>query len=160
MTAKEYLELAYRIDCIIRQRQDICAGHRASLYGRSIDLSGAHCSSGGDSLGKAIGKVADYEAETDRIISDLVSIRLDIEKSIMQITNKMQRETLINRYLLYCPWKNVYDKDTGELIRQGIREKMGYSSEAVFKFHSEGLKKITVPENITVKYSEILSRLC
>ena len=50
MTAKEYLELAYRIDCIIRQRQDICAGHRASLYGRSIDLSGAHCSSGGDSL--------------------------------------------------------------------------------------------------------------
>lgn len=159
MTAKEYLEIAYRIDCIIRQRQEICAGHRASLYGRSVDLSGLHGSGGGDSLGKAIGKVTDYEAETDKLIAAVVGIRMEIERSIMALTNKMQRETLINRYLLYMPWKNVYDKDTGELVQQGIREKMGYSSEAVFKFHSEGLKKIHVPEKITVKYSEIQQML-
>jgi hypothetical protein len=53
------------------------------------------------------------------------------------------------------PWKNRYDKDTGELIEQGIKEKTGYSEQSVYKFHTDGLEKISVPEKIRVKYSEI-----
>jgi len=156
LTTKEYLELAYRIDKVIQRRRELAAKHRDSLYGRSIDYSNSGGSGGGnDALGRAVASVRDYEAETDKIISILVSIRFEIESSINGISDKMQKEVLTDRYLLYMPWKNRYDKDTGKLLEQGIKEKMGYSAEAVYKFHSEGLKNISVPEKITVKYSEI-----
>lgn len=156
MTAKEYLELAYKIDKVVQRRREVAKKHRDSLYGRSIEYT--ESSAGGtsmDSLGIAIANVRSYEDETDRIISALIAIRFEVEQSINAVSDRMQKEVLTDRYLLYMPWKSRYDKDTGELLETGIREKMGYSAEAVYKFHSEGLKKITVPEKITVKYSEI-----
>lgn len=156
MTAKEYLELAYKVDNAVQRRREVANKHRGSLYGRSIDYSesgGNHNS--GDTLGEAIASICSYEKETDMIIAALVDIRFEIEKSINAVPNKKQRDILTYRYLLYMPWKNKCDKDTGEILERGIKEKTGYSSESVFKFHSAGLKKISVPEKITVKYSEI-----
>ena len=156
LTPKDCLKLPYKIDKEIQLRTSITIKHRDSLYGRSIDYS-ANGSGGSasDALGAAIASIRDYEADTDKLIAALVAIRLDIEDLINGIHNSKQREVLIDRYLLYMPWKNRYDKDTGELIEQGIKEKTGYSEESMYKFHSSGLKKITVPEKITVKYSEI-----
>lgn len=156
MTTREYLELAYKIDKAIQRRQEVADKHRDSLYGRSVEYyesSGSHNSK--DTLGEAIANICSYEHETDKLIAALIDIRFEIEQSINTVSNKMQRDVLTYRYLLYMPWKTRYDKDTGDVIEKGIKEKIGYSSEAVFKFHSEGLKKITVPEKITVKYSEI-----
>lgn len=156
MTPKDYLKLPYKIDKEIQLRNSITAKHRDSLYGRSIDYSATGGGGGAsDALGVAIASIRDYEADTDKLIAALVAIRLDIENLINGIHNDRQREVLIDRYLLYMPWKNQYDRDTGELLRQGIKEKTGYSEESMYKFHSSGLKKITVPEKITVKYSEI-----
>lgn len=158
MTAKEYLKLAYKLDRAIKRRQEIAQKHRESLYGKGVDYSGAgqEGKNGKDALGAAIASVRDYEYETEHeIIPLLIETRLDIEKSINLLSDKMQREVLTDRYLLYMPWKNKYDKDTGELLEKGIREKTGYSLESVYKFHSEGLKKIKIPRKITVKYSEI-----
>lgn len=156
MTAKEYLELAYKVDKTVQRRKEVAEKHRGSLYGRSVDYSGdsgAH--SGKDALGEAIANICEYEEKTDIIIAFLIDIRFEIERAIGMLSNKMQKEVLTDRYLLYMPWKSKYDKDTGELIAKGIKEKTGYSTEAVFKFHSAGLKEILVPQRITVKYSEI-----
>lgn len=156
MTTKEYLELAYKVDKAVQRRREVANKHRDSLYGRSIDYSeGGRAPGGKDTLGEAIASIRNYEDETDRIISALIAIRFEIEQAINALPNKMQREVLTDRYLLYMPWKNKCDKDTGEVLEKGIKEKTGYSPEAVFKFHAEGLKKIRVPEKITVKYSEI-----
>jgi len=156
VTAKEYLELAYKVDKAVQRRKEVAKKHRDSLYGRSIDYSegnGVHNSN--DALGEAIANVCSYEEETDTIIAFLVDTRFEIERTIGLLSNKMQKEVLTDRYLLYMPWKSKYDKDTGELIAKGIKEKTGYSSQAIFKFHSEGLKKISIPEKIRVNYSEI-----
>jgi hypothetical protein len=156
LTPKDCLKLPYKIDKEIQLRKSITAKHRDSLYGRSVDYSASGGGSGaGDALGAAIASVRDYEADTDKLIAALVSIRFDIEHLINGIHNSKQREVLIDRYLLYMPWKNRYDKDTGELIEQGIKEKTGYSEQSVYKFHTDGLEKISVPEKIRVKYSEI-----
>lgn len=156
MTAKEFLKLAYRLDKEIQLRKSVAKKHKDSLYGRGIDYSAI--GSGGeakDALGRAIASVSDYEKDTEKLIAALVELRLEIEGVIDEINNDKQREILIDRYLLYMPWKSKYDKDNGKLIRTGIKEKTGYSEESIYKFHSAGLKKITVPENFTVKYSEI-----
>ena len=156
MTPREYFELAYKIDRAVRRRQEIASKHRDSLYGRSIDYSeGSKSRNCTDTLGEAIANICSYEKETDWLIAQLVDIRFEIEGSINEVQNKMQRDVLTYRYLLYDPWKNKCDKDTGKVLKRGIKEKTGYSLEAVYKFHSAGLKKITVPEKITVKYSEI-----
>lgn len=156
MTTKEFLKLPYKIDKVIQLRKSITEKHRDSLYGRNIDYSGSGgVGNASDALGAAIASVRDYEADTDKLIAALVAIRLDIEKLINGIHNDKQREVLIDRYLLYMPWTSRYDKDTGKLIREGIKEKTGYSVQAVYKLHTEGLKIISIPEKIRVKYSEI-----
>ena len=156
LTPKNYLKLPYKIDKEIQLRNSITAKHRDSLYGRSIDYSATGGGGGAsDALGVAIASIRDYEADTDKLIAALVSLRLDIENLINGLHSEKQREVLVDRYLLYMPWKNRYDKDTGELIEQGIKEKTGYSEQAVYKFHTEGIEKISVPEKIRVKYSEI-----
>ena len=157
MTAKEYLKLAFKLDKAIKRRKAVAQKHRESLYGKGVDYSGAGGTNGGkDALGVAIASVSDYERETDtKVIPLLIDMRMEIEQAIAAVPDNKQREVLTDRYLLYMPWHNKYDKDTGRLIAKGIKEKTGYSEEAVYKFHCEGLKKIKVPENITVKYSEI-----
>lgn len=156
MNNKDFLKLPYKIDKIIQLRKSVTAKHRDSLYGRSIDYSANGGSGGGsDALGAAIASVRDYEADTDKLIAALVSIRFDIEELINNIHNSKQKEVLIDRYLLYMPWKNQYDRDTGKLLQQGIKEKTGYSEQSVYKFHTEGLNKISISEKIRVKYSEI-----
>ena len=156
MNNEGFLKLPYKIDKVIQLRKSITAKYRDSLYGRSIDYSG-NVGVGGasDVLGAAIASVRDYEVETDKLIAALLSIRFDIESLINGIHNDKQREVLIDRYLLYMPWKSCYDKDTGKLICEGIKEKTGYSEQSVYKFHAEGIKKIEIPEKIRVKYSEI-----
>lgn len=156
MTAKEYLGLAYRLNKVVERRKELTKSHHDSLYGTGINYEGnGGKSTSGDTLGKAIVDVADYEAQTDEMIAELVEIRFMIEKSIELINNDNQKAVLTNRYLLYMDWKSRYDKDTGERLSLGICEKMKYSEEAIYKFHREGLKKISVPKMITVKYSEL-----
>ena len=156
MTTKEFLKLAYKIDKEIKLRKSIAQKHKDSLYGKSIDYS-AIGSGGGvkDALGRAIENVSDYENETEKLIAIHMDLRFNIERAINALNSDKQREVLIDRYLLYMPWTSKYDKDNGKLICEGIKEKTGYSEESIYKFHSAGLKKISVPENFTVKYSEI-----
>ena len=156
MTTKDLLKLPYKLDREIRIRKNIAEKHRDSLYGKSIDYSSVGSKGDAkDALGIAVANINDYEKDTEKLISALVSIRFEIEKIINTLHNDKQRQILIDHYLLYMPWKSKYDKDNGNLICIGIKEKTGYSEESIYKFHAAGLKKISVPENFTAKYSEI-----
>ena len=141
MDAKECLKLAYKIEKVVEYRNLIEEQHIISSRGVRVE------------------ELEVYKAETQRLINRLTKLRLDIEKIVNEVKSPNERQVLELRYLLYRPWNNKFDKDTGELIAEGIIETMHYSSEAVYKYHAEGLKKIKVPKSFTVKYSELINYL-
>lgn len=141
MTAKEYLNQAYKLDCkanMILQKADAM---RKSLYGREQSIENGTHNSSGDGIAKAIAKVVDYERKADEIIDKLVDMRIEIENAINSVPDPIQREVLERRYLMYQPFESGYDKKTGIYIK-GIDEIMGYSARQIYRFHDYGLQKI------------------
>lgn len=139
MTAKEYLNQAYKLDRkadMILQKADAM---RKSLYGRGQSYESGGHSDSSDSIAKAVAKVVDYEQKADEVINKLVDKRIEIENTINMISDPVQREVLERRYLLYQSWDGFYDKISGQYIK-GIYEIMGYSRSQVFKYHQKGLE--------------------
>ena len=139
MTAKEYLNQAYKLDRkanMILQKADAM---RKSLYGRGQTYEGGGHSDSSDSIAKAITKVVDYERKADEVIDKLIDKRIEIENLIKLVPDPVQREVLERRYLLYQSWDGFYDKISGQYIK-GIYEIMGYSRSQVFKHHQKGLE--------------------
>lgn len=142
MTAKEYLNQAYKLD---RQAEMLIAKAdklRASLYGRGVSYDGSRVKSGvsGDMSG-VIDKVIEYERQADEVIDRLVEKRLEIERAISAVPDDVQREVLERRYLLYQPWDSCYDKHTGVYVK-GIYESMHYSRRQIFYYHGLALKSV------------------
>lgn len=139
MTAKEYLNQAYKLDRkanMILQKADTM---RKSLYGRGQSYENTSHNSNNDGIAKAIEKVADYERKADEIIDRLIDMRIEIETAINEVPDPIQREVLERRYLLYQSWDGFYDKISGQYVK-GICENMGYSRTQVFRQHREGIK--------------------
>lgn len=139
MTAKEYLNQAYKLDRkadMILQKADAM---RKSLYGRGQSYESGGHSDSSDSIAKAIAKVVDYERKADEVIDKLIDKRIEIENLIKLVPDPVQREVLERRYLLYQSWDGFYDKISGQYIK-GIYEIMGYSRSQVFKHHQKGLE--------------------
>lgn len=139
MTAKEYLNQAYKLDRkadMILQKADAM---RKSLYGRGQSYEGGGHSDSSDSIAKAIAKVVDYERKADEVIDKLIDKRIEIENLIKLVPDPVQREVLERRYLLYQSWDGFYDKISGQYVK-GIYEIMGYSRSQVFKHHQKGLE--------------------
>ena len=139
MTAKEYLNQAYKLDRkanMILQKADAM---RKSLYGRGQTYEGGGHSDSSDSIAKAITKVVDYERKADEVIDKLIDKRIEIENLIKLVPDPVQREVLERRYLLYQSLDGFYDKISGQYIK-GIYEIMGYSRSQVFKHHQKGLE--------------------
>jgi hypothetical protein len=138
--AKRYLSQAYIIDRRIKITLEKSERLRRSLYGRSGAEVGGSPNCSGDSLGRAVAKVIEYEQNADRLIDRLVSLRLEIERSIAELPDPIHREILERRYLLYQPWESHFDKQSGEFIK-GIADDMGYSRRAIFEHHGQALKE-------------------
>lgn len=139
MTAKEYLNQAYKLDrkaTMILQKADAM---RKSLYGRGQSYESGGHSDSSDSIAKAVAKVVDYERKADEVIDKLIDKRIEIENLIKLVPDPVQREVLERRYLLYQSWDGFYDKISGQYIK-GIYEIMGYSRSQVFKHHQKGLE--------------------
>ena len=145
MTAKEYLNQAYKLD---RQAEMLLAKAdklRESLYGRGVSYDGSRVKSGagsaGDNLSDTVAQVIEYEEQAERIIEKLVEKRIEIEHTIAQVPDEAAREVLERRYLLYQPWDSYYDKHTGVYVK-GIYESMHYSRRQIFYYHGLALKSV------------------
>lgn len=146
LTAKEYLNQAYKLDRkadMILQKADAM---RKSLYGRGQSYESGEHSDSSDSIAKAIAKVVDYEQKADEVIDKLIDKRIEIENLIKLVPDPVQREVLERRYLLYQSWDGFYDKISGQYIK-GIYEIMGYSRSQVFKHHQKGLEVVKMRLN-------------
>ena len=155
MTAKEYLTQAYKIERRINIINDKIVKLRSQLEYKGISYDGSGASHGGASedMSDVIIKIAQYEERNKALADKLIFQRLEIEKSIEDIQDDVQREVLERRYLLYQSWESGLkwrtDQQTGKRRKvyvKGIAEDMGYSVQHIYRLHGKALKKIIIPE--------------
>ena len=155
MTAKEYLQQAYkierRINIIVAKVEKLRS--QLEYKGISYDSGGSHGSSNGDAMLNTLVKINEYESKQNELADKLIEKRFEIEKAIEGVQNAVQREVLERRYLLYEQWESHAEWRTDELtgrkykvIVNGIAENMNYSVRAIYKIHGKALQNITVPE--------------
>ncbi len=129
MTAKEYLNQAYKLDREAEMLLQKAESMRKSLYGRGQCIEGRSTGTDKDSIGKTIAKVIDYERQADELIDRLVGIRVGIENAVREVPDPVQREVLERKYLLYQSWDS-------------IARAMNYSERHIRRLHSRALEKI------------------
>lgn len=129
MTAREYLDQAYKLDREAEMLLQKAESMRRSLYGRGQCIENRTTCPDNDTIGKTIAKVIDYERRADELIGQLVEIRVEIENAVKEVSDPIQREVLERKYLLYQDW------DT-------IAKKLNYSKRQVYRLHNQALEKL------------------
>ena len=146
MTAKEYLQQAYILDRRINITLAKIEKMESALEYKSPSFDSIGGSGQGDNMADTIAKIVDYKTQAQKLISELVDKRLEIEYAVQSVPDSVQREILERRYLLYQAWESHLDKHTGE-ITKGIAESMGYSIQHIFRLHGLALKNIQIPKD-------------
>lgn len=78
--------------------------------------------------------LADYSAEEERLLQELISARQRAEKLIASVPDQSQREVLTRRYIIGQRWED-------------IAACMGYSRQHVTRLHGYALQKMCL--NVT-----------
>lgn len=134
MTAKEYLNQAYRLNELIQSHQkeleqlnDIATKITSGLEER--------VSSGGisDKVGATVTKIVALQDKIKDEIDKLVDLKTEIHTVIEQVENKDERLLLRLRYIEYMRWEE-------------ISLRMTLSLRYVMKIHTEALGNVKIPE--------------
>lgn len=131
MTAKEYLQQAYKMDKRIRILQGKVDKLHSALEYHSPSLEGSGGGGSADRMPDTISKIMEYEQHVQQLQADYVKKYIEIDKAIHSVENANQREVLERRYLLYQKWEQIADE-------------MHYSLDNVYKLHGKALQKITL----------------
>lgn len=114
MTAKEYLQNAYKIERRVKIIENKVKKLRSQLEyaGISYESAGAsHGSCNGDKMSSTIERIAEYERRQQELALILIDKRLQIEQSIDAVADADQREVLERRYLfISAGWGNSTKK--------------------------------------------------
>ena len=145
MTAKEYLNQAYKIDRRIKINNAKILKMRECLdyKGQAENTGTSHGSATADGMPDTVCAIIDYEQRVQALTDALTKLYLEIENAIQSISDPVQREVLERRYLLYQAWESHYDRISGEYIK-GIAEDMRYSARQIFRIHGEALRNVSV----------------
>lgn len=132
MNAKEYLKQLQKIDVMIKQRQQERDALRAMLGSiGSFDYSKdrVQTSPSGDAqYAKTVEKIADIEAEVDRLIDDYANKKDTIIGQIQILEKNNHMEILYKRYVEF--------KRMGEIARE-----MNYTYPYTVSLHGQALKE-------------------
>ncbi len=131
MTAKEYLEQAYRLDQRINSKLEQKEALRclATKSTATIQKNPVSSSSNDSFMEDAIIKIVDMEKEIDREIDRLVDLKREITGVIDRVDNLNLQVLLELRYLCYKRWPE-------------IAEQMYYTESNVYKMHEKALQKV------------------
>jgi DNA-directed RNA polymerase specialized sigma24 family protein len=108
---------------------------RSAIEYSPPSLSGTGGGSSADRMPDTISKIVEYEQRAAELRTLYVEKYIEIDKTIRNVTNTMQREVLERRYLLYQKWQQIADE-------------MNYSIQNIYILHRKGLQKIRL--NYTV----------
>ena len=91
----------------------------------------------GNTVENAYCCLADYSAEEERLLQELISVRQKAEKIISSVPDQAQREVLTRRYIIGQRWED-------------IAESMNYSRQHVTRLHGYALQKMCLNVTISV----------
>ena len=124
-------ERAYRL-----ARDKANAYKQLLMYGKAVRYesdSGTH-ERKGNPVENAYCCLADYDAEANRLLQEMISARQRAEEIISSVPDQTQREVLTRRYIIGQRWED-------------IAECMGYSRQHVTRLHGYALQKMCL--NVT-----------
>lgn len=134
MTAKQYLEQAYRIDLRINSKLEQVASLN-ELAQKATTVFGGVPTGGTRNVHRledVIIKIVDMENEINADIDSLVGLKKEIAGVIRSVENIEYRTLLEQRYLCFKRWE--------EIARQ-----MGCSTRQILRLHDNALGKIKIP---------------
>lgn len=135
MTAKEYLNQAYRLDQRINSKIEQVESLNALAQKCTSTISDMpkNPNRNGSRMEDAIIKIMSLQEEINNEIDMLVDLKAEIIDTIRNVKNPEYQTLLELRYLCFKTWEQ-------------IAVDMNYGIDNVFKLHQKALKKITVPK--------------
>lgn len=107
--AQTYLERIRKLDVQIE-----CLGHeKLMLKDMALritpSMSGSGCASGGnqDKLGSTVARIADKEAEIDRAVDQLVSLKQEASDLLARLDDPAHIQVLHGRYIQYKSFESI-----------------------------------------------------
>ena len=137
MTAKEYLNQAYRLDQRIDSKIEQVASLNDLATKCTATISGMpHNPSRSTSpMADTIDKIIDLQVEINRDIDALVDLKREIVTVIKAVDNPEYQTLLEKRYLCSLHWEQ-------------IAVDMNYGIDNIFKLHKKALACVVVPEGV------------
>ena len=135
MTAKEYLNQAYRLDQRIRSKQEQIASLNDLATDCSATLTGMPRTPnrGGSRMEDAVCKIIDLENEIAADMERLVELKAEIISTIKAVDCIEYQLILEKRYISGKSWPE-------------IAVDLGYKMRHLYKLHDDALEKIKIPE--------------
>ena len=126
--AKEYFAQIRKTDRLIQRLTDTVNTLRSSLTSQNYELKSDKVQTSGpkNTLEETITKIIDLEADINRRIDELVSMKQEAFTMINRIPDLDQQNILIGRYIQLKKWED-------------ISEELNYSMQWVFELHGKGL---------------------
>ena len=125
-------ERAYRL-----ARDKYIAYQQLLIGGKSVrydDTGGTH-EKNGNSVERAYCCLADYAADVDKLMQEMIAARQRAEVLIASVPDAVQREVLTRRYIIGQTWED-------------IAESMSYSRQHVTRLHGYALQNMCL--NVTL----------
>ena len=135
MTAKEFLNQAYRLDLEIKNKLDIMDSMHslATKASSSYSLVPPSGTRNVHRLEDTLAKIVDMDVEINKSVDRLVDLKKEIYGAISAVDNREYRLLLEMRYLKFMSWEE-------------IAVAMGYNVRHLYRVHSEALAAVKVPQ--------------
>lgn len=140
MTAKEYLNQAYRLDQRIRSKQEQISALNDLATSCSASLTGMprNPNKGGSRMADAVCKIVDLQDSIAADMQELVELKAEIIVTIKAVDCIEYQLILEKRYISGKSWPE-------------IAVDLGYKMRHLYKLHDEALAAVNIPE----KYSAV-----
>ena len=140
MTAKEYLNQAYRLDQRIRSKQEQISALNDLATSCSASMTGMprNPNKGGSRMADAVCKIVDLQDSIATDMQELVELKAEIIATIKAVDCIEYQLILEKRYISGKSWPE-------------IAVDLGYKMRHLYKLHDEALAAVKIPE----KYSAV-----
>lgn len=140
MTAKEYLNQAYRLDQRIRSKQEQISALNDLATSCSASMTGMprNPNKGGSRMADAVCKIVDLQDSISADMQELVELKAEIIATIKAVDCIEYQLILEKRYISGKSWPE-------------IAVDLGYKMRHLYKLHDEALAAVKIPE----KYSAV-----
>ena len=138
MTAKEYLNQAYRLDQRIRSKQEQISALNDLATSCSASMTGMprNPNKGGSRMADAVCKIVDLQDSIATDMQELVELKAEIIATIKAVDCIEYQLILEKRYISGKLWPE-------------IAVDLGYKMRRMYDIHEEALAAIKIPEKVS-----------